>query len=202
MDIPEILKGEVHLPLTANTTVLDAVNLANGFYQTQLDASHFRTSVPVWETDGRLTMTLVSVDDDSTGIRFVNKATGGTAGPSLSLTNPLLNATEKLPWLTAPIQLHSAEEIAFLNAVEPGTVYPLNSCNTLAWKLAQLLNEYEVLGRWVAGTYGELSTAGFELVFKGHSLDVPDGYLVDFSPMIAIIRTHHGEQQGYLCLKS
>lgn len=204
MSIPEILQGDVHLPLTEQMVTAEALALANVFYQTDLNAEDYINSQAYKTPDGQL---VLEVSDKSTGevvIRFVNKAKGNTvATPAmLSLWNPLSAPTEKLAWMAPSVQLDSAEEMTFLDELGSGNTYPMDGDNTLAWKLAQLLNEHNVLGRWMSGTFAELSTAGFELVFKGHSLDVPIEFLVDFSPMIAVIRFHQGNQKGYLCLKS
>lgn len=204
MSIPEILQGDVHLPLTELMETGAAISLANQFYQTELDSEDFNNSQVFTTPDGQL---VLEVSDKTTGevaIRFVNKAKVAVAAPAMiSLWNPLRNTSPDQQALMAPsVQLDSAEEIAFLDQLGGPSVYPMDTDNTLAWKLAKLLNEHEVLGRWMSGTFAEYSTAGFELVFKGHSLDTPPEFLVDFSPMIAIIRIHQGKQKGYLCLKS
>lgn len=205
MDIPAILQGEVHLPLNQDTTVQHAIDLANSFYQTTLNPKDFKVSVPFVGKDGYLRLNLTPAETDLDGlnqpITFVNKSAPAVE-PVASLWSPVAKVSEKHSWLVAPIQLHSEQEMAFLDELGSGNTYSLHGCNTLAFKLATLLNGYEVLGKWMSGTFGELSTAGFELVYKGHSLDVPDAFLVDFSPCLAIIRLHHGERQGYLCLKS
>lgn len=201
MDIPEILQGSVHLPLTATTTVAEAVQLANGFYQTQLDAASFKEATPEVNVEGRLVLLLVEVGTENPVIHFVNKNTIVPATLK-ALINPLAKAVDQHDWLAPSVQLTSAEEIDFLDELGSGRVYPLDSANTLPWRLAQLLNEYGVAGRWMAGTFAELSTAGFELVYKGPSAKAPEEFLVDASPMVAIIRTHHGDRKGYLCLKS
>ena len=204
MSIPEILQGDVHLPLTEQMVTGEALALANQFYQTDLNAEDYINSQAYKTPDGQL---VLEVSDKSTGevaIRFVNKARPNTvATPAmLSLWNPLSSPTEKLAWMAPSVQLDTAEEMAFLDELGSGNTYPLDGDNTIAWKLAQLLNEHNVLGRWMSGTFAELTTAGFELVYKGHSLDTPMEFLVDFSPMIAVIRFHQGNQKGYLCLKS
>lgn len=204
MSIPEILQGDVHLPLTELMVTGEALTLANQFYQTDLNAEDFINSQAYKTPDGQL---VLEVSDKTTGevaIRFVNKAKANTvATPAmLSLWNPLVQPTEKHSWMAATVQLDSVEEVAFLDAMASGSIYPMDGDNTLAWKLATLLNENNVLGRWMAGSFAEFSTAGFELVFKGHSLDVPNEFLVAFSPMVVIIRIHQGNQKGYLCLKS
>jgi len=204
MSIPEILQGDVHLPLTEQMVTAEALALANQFYQTDLDAEDYINSQAYKTPDGQL---VLEVSDKTTGevvIRFVNKARSNTvATPAMmSLWNPLTNPTEKHAWMAPSVQLDSAEEITFLDELGSGNTYPMDGDNTIAWKLATLLTEHNVLGRWMSGTFAELSTAGFELVYKGHSLDVPDEFLVDFSPMIAVLRFHNGNQKGYLCLKS
>lgn len=204
MSIPEILQGDVHLPLTERMLVAEALQLANTFYQTELKAEDYNDSQAFKTPDGQL---LLEVSDKSTGevvIRFVNKSKSNTvATPAMMrLWNPLVGVTDTHNYLAAPVQLASAEEIRFLDELGSGNTYPTDSDNGLAWKLASLLNEYGVAGRWMAGTYGDLSTAGFELVYKGVSSKAPAEFLIDFSPMVAILRFHNGDRKGYLCLKS
>lgn len=205
MDIPNILQGDVHLPLTEHMVVAEALSLANTLYHTALDVTDFKESQTYKTPDGQLVLEVLDKTTGEVKIHFVNKAKANTvATPAMkSLWNPLINATEKLPWLVAPVQLACAREIAFLDHGLVGDgVYPIKGDSTMMWRLAQLLNNHNVLGRWFAGSFADLSTNDFELVFKGHSLEAPMEYLVDFSPMIAIIKINAGNRQGYLCLKS
>lgn len=200
MLIPEILRGEVHLPMTEQTLAKEAIALANGFYQTDLRVEDFKESQAFRSVAGVLTLELVSEETGEVVVTFVNKS--AAVAPTTTLWNPLERVTEYHSWMAPPIQLLDADEIAFLDELSNGNTYPITTDNTLAWKLSQLLNEYGVLGQWVSGTMGPLATGGFRLVYKGWSMEAPDGYLVDYSPMLAIIEILHGEQQGYLCLRS
>lgn len=204
MNIPEILKGDVHLPLTPQTVKGDAVTLANSFYQTDLKEGDFKESQAFKDNDGQLILELLDKETGEVAVRFVNKSRANTiATPAmLALWNPLVNVTPEITWLSQPVKVFSAEELAFLDEVGSGNTYPLDSDNTVAWKLATLLNEYSVAGRWISGTYGMLSTAGFTLVYKGPGDKAPLQFMVGMSDCLVIIRINKGDKQGYLCLKS
>lgn len=204
MNIPEILKGDVHLPLTLQTVKGDAVTLANSFYQTDLKEGDFKESQAYKDNEGQLVLELLDKESGEVVVRFVNKSRSNTiATPAmLALWNPLNNSTPGINWLAQTVKIFSAEELSFLDEVGSGNTYPLDSDNTVAWKLATLLNEYSVAGRWISGTYGELSTAGFTLVFKGAGDKAPLQFMLGKSDCLALIRINNGKRQGYLCLKS
>ena len=96
-----------------------------------------------------------------------------------------------------------AEELEFLKKVKVGSSQPVfNAMNDIPYELATLLNNYNYNGRWMAGTFGELSVSGFELVYLGDSKGVPDGFVVGLSPLVAIIKLHHGNVTGHICLRT
>ena len=200
MLIPEILRGDVHLPLTESMLAREAIAIANGFYGTDLREDEFHESQAFRSTTGVLTLELIGQDSGEVEVTFTNKAVQPIE--TVSLFNPVANVNQYHAWMAPPVTLLDAEEMSFLDDLGSGNTDPQPPDNRFAWNLAQLLNEYNVLGRWVSGTMGHLAAGGFELVYKGYSIDAPDGFLMDYSPMLAIIRIQQGEQQGYLCLRS
>lgn len=211
MEIPGYLKGEMHLPLFEGMLSTEALPLANTFYQTNLQPDDFKTTQTFSGTSGQLILELICKESNEVKVTFVNKATGDAVVAAaaaeedllFNLSNPLELSNDYASWMAKPVLIASAEEFAFLDELGSGNTYPTEATdNTLAFKLSRLLNHYQVAGQWMSGTMGELCCGGFELVFKGHSLDVPDGYLVDFSPELAIIQILHGKQKGYLCLRT
>lgn len=200
MEIPDILKGEPHLPLTASMRLSEALPLINAFYQTQFSSEQFSESQAFKDPSGALVLEARSVETGEVLIRFVNQNINvPQAVQRLTLSNPLDADTQ---WLGPLVTVDDASELAFLDELGSGNTYSTLSDNTLAWKLATLLNEYNAVGHWRAGTFAEYSAAGFELVYKGPSADAPEEYLIGDSDMVAIIRFHNGTNKGMLCLKS
>jgi len=200
MEIPAILKGEPHLPLTAMMTLTEALPLVNAFYQTSFNMEPFSESQVFKDPSGLLVLEARSAETGEVLIRFVNKnITVEQAVERQTLANPLTGSSQ---WLGPIIVVDDASELAFLDDLGSGNTYPTLSDNTLAWKLCTLLNEYNAVGYWRASTFSQYSTAGFELVYKGPSVDAPEEYLIGDSDMVAIIRFHHGTNKGMLCLKS
>lgn len=211
MNAPAILKGTPHLPLTESMVSDEAIKLANSFYQTSLSVEDFQQSQAFLNSNQQLSLELLDKDTGDVIVTFVNQSAPSTttvvdgAGvPAVfewNLANPIFDARQYTPWMAPPVQLHSSEEVVFLDALGEGMTAPIiTSDNTLAFKLSTLLNSYQVLGRWVSGTLGEQATGGFRLVYKGHSLDAPDGFLLDYSPLVVIIEILEGNQKGFLCL--
>jgi hypothetical protein len=208
MELPEILKGGVHLPLQAGTTSAEAIGMANGFYQTSVDPTRFKRTQAFYGIDGVLQLELI---DDATGElveTFYNRSTGTPApdvvslGTLLALNNPL-DAREFKELLGPAVVLQSAEEFSFLDLLGSGNTYPvLGTDNSLAYQLSTLLNVHQFIGTWVSGTMGSLATGGFTLVYKGPSSEAPVDFLVDYSPQLAIIRLNHGHYKGYICLRT
>lgn len=201
MDIPEILReGEKHLPLKEHMTGEDAIALANVFYQTELQADDFLEAQAI-VVDGRVVLDLVDKATGELAIQFVNNAKPAQ-NPTLSLFNPVLQATPEHAWMAPQLRLVDAAEMAFLDDLGSGNVAPLSGGADSAYKLAQLLNSHNLLGGWTSGTMGDRCTGGFQLVYKGWSIDAPDGFLLDYASEVAIIKINHGTEQGYLCLAS
>lgn len=212
MEIPEILKGEVHLPLTEGTTSEQAIEMCNGFYLTQLRDEDFQGSQAFFNPAKRLALELISLEGGEVVVNFVNKTMTPVEGQSETqdldgegdwvIDNPIYDAGEQVSWISAPVTVHNLEELEFLDDVGVGNTYPVvGTDNNAAYNLSQLLNSYRVLGAWVSGTMGSLCTGGFKLVFKGPSKQLPEQYWVEDSEMVAIVEILHGSEQGYLCLR-
>lgn len=215
MTIPALLEGTPHLPLREGMVTDDAIELANLFYQTSLSVEDFRKTQAFLNSNQQLSLELI---DDATGqvlVTFVNQAptekpgnddeTGGPARTPNNwvLNNPIFEPKDYHTWMADPVQVHSDEELLFLDEMGVGSTASTTSTdNNLAFRLSRLLNSYQFLGRWTSGTIGYQVTGGFKLVFKGHTLDAPDGFLIDFSPMVVIIEILHGQQKGYICLRT
>jgi hypothetical protein len=200
MEVPDILKGEPHLPLTPSMTLSEALPLVNMFYQTTLSSVDFSESQVFEGPDGLLILEARSAETGEVLIRFVNQNINvPQVARRLTLTNPLAADTK---WLAPFVVVDDPSELAFLDELGSGNTYSTLSDNTLAWKLATLLNEYHVAGHWRASTFADYSAAGFELVYKGPSGEETDEYLIGDSDMVAVLRFHHGVNKGMLCLKS
>lgn len=200
MEIPDILKGEPHLPLTATMTLTEALLLANAFYQTSFSAEQFSPAQAFEDPNGLLVLEARDPETGEVLIRFVNKSANvSKVAQRLTLSNPLASESQ---WMGPLVVVDSAAELDFLDELGSGNTYSTLCDNTLAWKLATLLNEYNVVGHWRASTFAEYSAAGFQLVYKGPSADAPEEYLIGDSDMVAILRFNHGLNKGMLCLKS
>lgn len=200
MEIPDILKGEPHLPLTGTMKLSDALPLVNAFYQTSFSMEQFSEAQAFEDPNGLLVLEARSLETGEVLIRFINQnVKAPQVAQRLTLSNPLAVESQ---WLGPLVVVDSAAELSFLDELGSGNTYSTLCDNTLAWKLATLLNEYNVVGHWRASTFAEYSAAGFELVYKGPSADAPDEYLIGDSDMVAIIRFPHGLNKGMICLKS
>jgi len=204
MEFPEILKG-AHVPLTPSMTSDEAITLANGFYQTSLDPSLFKKSQSFWNAEMVLQIDLIDPKTREVIANFVNKSskvTPVTVDGPLELDNPLVSA-EPAELMGPVIVLSSAVELEFLDAVGSGNTYPTTGTdNNAAFDLKNLLNAYQFIGGWVSGTLGERAVGGFRLVYKGSSENAPIEFPMDPSPMVAIIEILHGEQKGFICLRT
>jgi len=204
MEFPEILKG-AHVPLTPSMTSDEAITLANGFYQTSLDPSLFKKSQTFWNAEMVLQIDLIDPKTREVIANFVNKSskvTPVTVDGPLELDNPLVSV-EPAELMGPVIALSSAVELEFLDAVGSGNTYPTTGTdNNVAFDLKNLLNAYQFIGGWVSGTLGERAVGGFRLVYKGSSENAPAEFPMDPSPMVAIIEILHGEQKGFICLRT
>jgi len=205
MEFPEFLKW-AHVPLTLGMTSDEAITLANGFYQTTVDADQFTKTQTFWNSDLILQIDLIDPETGEVVASLVNKASAlkVIAEPEvLSLGNPLVSETPLVELMGPVIVLGSAVEIQFLDELGVGATYPTTGTdNNAAFDLKTLLNAYQFLGGWVSGTLGANCTGGFRLVYKGPSEDAPAEFPMDPSPMVAVIEILHGEQKGFICLRT
>ena len=205
MEFPEFLKW-AHVPLTLGMTSDEAITLANGFYQTTVDADQFTKTQTFWNSDLILQIDLIDPETGEVVASLVNKASAlkVIAEPEvLSLGNPLVSETPLVELMGPVIVLGSAVEIQFLDELGSGNTYPIiGTDNNVAYYLSSLFNAYQFLGRWVSGTMGPLATGGFRLVYKGPSDNLPAEFPMDPSPMVAVIEILHGNQQGFICLRT
>jgi len=205
MEFPEILKG-AHVPLTPSMTSDEAITLANGFYQTTLDPKLFKKSQAFWNNELTLQIDLIEPYSREVVASFVNKASQVVptqVEPSLTLSNPLVGEVEVAELMGPVIVLGSAVELEFLDMVGSGSTYPTTGTdNNAAFDLKTLLNAYQFLGGWVSGTLGENAVGGFRLVYKGPSEDAPAEFPMDPSPMVAVIEILHGQQKGFICMRT
>jgi hypothetical protein len=204
MDIPAILKDEPHLPLSEGMLSSQAVGLCNMFYATSLNEGDFKKTQAFKDSDGKIRLELIHFNTGDVIVSFVNKAAATAAAQAeWVLDNPLMSAPDTFAWLGSPVAIHSADELEFLDEVGVGNTYPTEATdNTVAWKLAQLLNSYRFLGQWVSGTIGEQCAGGFKLVYKGVAEDAPDEFLLYGPDVVAVVQILHGSKQGYVCLRS
>lgn len=201
MEIPAILKGDVHLPLKEGMTSHEAIALTNSFYGTDLKIVDFRLTQVFTTDSGHFNLELIEEATGLVKVLFINKNQDVITNNQNGFDNPLL-VTDSVHWLAAPVVVYNAQEITFLDAMNIDDVYPITGTdNELAYRLSSLLNQYRVLGRWVSGTLGDYCTGGFKLVFKGRSEDAPSEFQVGGSPYLVVVQILHGTNQGYLCLR-
>lgn len=191
----------VHLPLTEGMYSYEAIELISNMYlpEYRLDQTHYSESQAYRNKDGKLAIDIKEVGTNNVLMTFVNMTSGLKQQQPFELT-----ATRPvIAFMFAPLKIDIAEELEFLNRLAVGVPLPMfETANTQAYELAKLLNGYNYNGRWLAGTFGELSTCGFELVYLGPSKDAPEGFVIGSSPLVAIIQLHCGSVKGYICLRT
>lgn len=194
----------IHLPLTEGMMTEQAVTMINSMYlpMSPLSVEDYSDSQAFVGSDGKVKLELISKESGNVLMTFVNFMTVAPAPTAVAFANPFA-AREHTAFMAEPLTVDRREELDFLNDIPVGipnpTFYAINDVN---FQLATLLNNYNYQGRWMSGTFGLLSTAGFEVVYKGWSMDVPDEFLLDYSPYVVIIKLHEGEQRGYVCLRT
>jgi hypothetical protein len=194
----------VHLPLAEGMLMPDALGMINNMYlpMSPLASENYADSQAYVGPDGKIKLELISKEGGNVLMTFVNMMSSVAPAPRVTLNNPF-GPREYTPFLGTPLVIDLKEELDFLNDVPVGIPVPTyNVVNDVNYRLATLLNNYNYLGRWMAGTFGLLSTAGFEVVFKGWSIDAPDEFLLDYSPYVVIVKLHEGETQGFICLRT
>lgn len=203
MDIPSILKDMPHLPLSEGMLSSQAVGLCNMFYATTLNDGDYKRTQAYRGADGKLYLELIHFNLNQVVVTFTNRADAAKVTESELVIDNILTSSTEYPWLASPVAVHSADELEFLDEVGVGNTYASdNTDNTVAWKLATLLNNYQVLGQWKSGTIGELCAGGFKLVYKGTSEDAPDEFLLEDSPdMVAVVQILNGSKLGFICLR-
>ena len=190
--------------MLSGTTLQEALQMANTLYQSTLKLKDFQNAEVFQLADGRLAMELVGTVSNQQEIVFINKASVHRGPPKKTrkIPNPLSCPFGPVKWLTVPLLVHSALELEFLTTLRMGMLNPVISDNSVAWKLAQLLKSYQVLGNWVAGSIGEYALGGFKLIYQGDSKDCPVEYQVGDSRLLIILEIRNGKHRGYLCLKT
>lgn len=192
----------IHLPLTEGMLASQAIDMINNMYlpMSPLAASDYKDTQAFIGSDGKVKLELVNKETGNVLMTFVNFMSSAKA--AVQIANPF-GAREHTAFMAEPLTIDRKEELDFLDnvpvKVPNPTFYAINDVNH---QLATLLNNYNYQGRWMSGTFGLLSTAGFEVVYKGTSLDVPDEFLLDYSPYVVIIKLHEGEQRGFICLRT
>lgn len=189
-----------HLPLTEGMYSYDAVELISNMYLPafRLDQTKYAESQAYRNKDGKLSIDIKEIDTNNVLMTFVNMTSGIQTAPlELTINKPVAT------FLFEPLKVDVAEELEFLQRIPVGAPLPMfETANTQAYELATFLNNYNYNGRWLAGTFGELSTCGFELVYLGPSKEAPENFVVGLSPMVAIIKLHCGNTTGYICLRT
>ena len=187
------LGDQPHLPLSESTSLAEAIALCNQFYQTNLNPEDYLQTQAYMTPTGKLQIDVIPVKDgvqSDVVITFVNKAfsfVNELKAPTYS-TGTLINPLQLTQYTLGPaINLRHPDELDFLKD------YPLNVVKNFmdadyvaARTLADLMNTYQFLGSWVAGSMGGYSTAGF--------------VLLSFDDNKAVIEITHGDNKGTLCL--
>lgn len=198
MEIPAILKGEVHLPLKEGMIALEAINLCNMFYNTTLNPHDFVDTQVNTNTQGIYCLELISIETNEVVVNFLNK----TMSPIIKDTgpidlNPIGSAFDSTPWINAPLIVQFPQEILFLEELAIGDTASADT----SYKLSTLLNSYQIIGKWVSGTLGNLCAGNFVLVYKGPESEAPAEFRNGNAALIFILKIVAGSKQGYLCLK-
>lgn len=212
MLIPDVLLTTPHLPIKIGTTVEEALQLCSSFYEVDLKPEDFQNTQTFINSKGFIVLELIKTDTDEVVITFVNtipprlnEGVNPCVVKEFSFINPFLlnNPADEFYLLAEPLTVTSKTEIEFLDALIPGETLSLtNNVGDFSFKLSRLLNDYGYVGRWVAGTSGLHSTAGFELIFKGPSKYAPASFFLEDSPCLVLIKIHQGETKGYLCIRT
>lgn len=214
MEVPSFLKDSPHLPLMASTISGEAIALCNAFYQTALNADDFKLTQAYVNSFGQFSLELIPVDSDEVWVTFTNQTAKLV---SVDIAQTLSEDARSVDWnnlgslydsgsytafLDAPVVLHSATELGFLDELSNGGSAPTDRPTGVPYKLAELLNAYQFLPTWQSGTLSRKTTGGFKLVYKGDSANCPSEFQVEESDMLAIVEITHGQQLGFVCLRT
>ncbi len=210
MEIPAILKGEVHLPLVENMTAGQAIEIANAFYQTTLKPEDFKEAQAIVDGD----KVILDLLDPATGevlVHFVNKA-GAVRKPldNTTLVNPMaavVNADENIIWAGPPEFVGSVTELDWLryitDAPPPMTPDPMD----YAKRMATLLNQYNIAGgRWTNNWSADLprSVTAFHVAYRGDAQWAPSKFMLNdlVSEFIVVIYLPYAHPACYVCFAS
>lgn len=208
MLLPDILLSNPHLPIKVGATLAEALQMCSIFYEVDLDASVFKETQAFLGQTGKVRLELIDRETNTLLTTFINQTKpklNDGVDPAVTgnweLKNPLEMFVGKKELLGPPLKVVGSTELSFLNGQQIGTPLPLiASLGDLAFKLASLLNEYGYMTRWVSGTFGGASTAGFEIVYRGPSEGADLDFNLEPSNDLVIIKLHHGEVKGCICL--
>ena len=195
--------NKAHLPIKEGMSLQEVLTLINGFYleDAPLNYADYKDSQAFVGSDGRVTFELIDPESGGVLMTFVNSNSAVAARPALA--NPFEEVRSYTAFIFDPLTIDDKAELDFLNDIPERIPTPTyNTVNDVSFKLATLLNNYNYNGRWMTGTFGNLSTAGFEVVFKGWSIEAPDEFLLDYSSYVVILKLHEGDTRGYVCLRT
>jgi len=188
-----------HLPIKAGMELQQVVDLVNAFYLPDSPISYedYKESQAFLASNEKVTFELIDAATGNVLMTFVNSNSGAAKTVSLNFNLADYWAQDNL----GANLLVTEQEFAFLETLPLG-LQPIPSVNDAAYQLATLLNKHNYMGLWVSGTFGNLCTAGFELVYLGETPSAPEEFKLEYSAKAAIIRLRNGEQQGYICLRT
>ena len=192
-----------HLPLKEGMSLHQVLGMVNIMYlsDTPLTESDYKETQAFLASDGLVKFELIGVNSEDVLFTFVNVM--GDLKKAQTTENPFHTLGVVAEFMFTPLQVNIKEELEFLEALPVGIQTAIvNPANDVNYRLATLLNNYNYNGRWMAGTFGLLSTAGFEVVYRGPSEEAPRGFLLDYAPYVVIVRLHQGEQRGLICLRT
>lgn len=204
------LADNLHMPLTEGQSMADAVKIFSAFYLVKLDTTRFKNTQAFVGSDGYIKLELIDKDTGEVVYTFVNRmqvvvdnSPVPVNNPAFEFVNPLDLSKQEVNWLTGPVFIPHLQEMDFLKDVpvnQPQQISVL--VNPLPFQLSSLLNNYGVVGRWVSGTFGELCTGGFSLLYYGSGKDAPAQYQVNEAvDTVVLISINRGSRQGVLCLQ-
>lgn len=211
MSFPSFLTGTLHLPLKEGMSLVKVVSLVNIVYETELDEAEFKEGQVYVGVDGKWTFDLFDLQGNLM-VTFANQTdkqapirlTDMNLERDFTFRNPMVAASKQETFLTSPVVVMDVSEMNFLTGLKAGDVMPLQlPPGDIPFKLAQLLTRYSVLGRWVSGTLGDYSTAGFSVLYVGPGADAPGKYLISPKlPFVILLQINNGKNQGVLCLQT
>lgn len=197
-------RSPLQLPVSVGVLSTDSFQIINLFYGLKLAPENYIVSQAYQRNDGLIVLELTAVNGDpEEGWIFANLSqhfedTSTTPG-EIIVTNPLLS----LPLLFAPLQIEVMKELAFVETL------PLNIQDDIfnpipgaAKTLSTLINGYLNTTEFKVGTYGNYSTTGFILRYRGPEYDAGKYNLLGGSEYIAVFELTQGENKGLVYLKS